>query len=128
MAMELGRFRRRTVAPWSRPMRWRCRRCLSAFVPMAAAVPPGPFAVICSHDGGDGSGPPAQHDLPCAALCAAMAQGLSGPLPPAVAVATIAPQVVSSLAPASDWVPPRIAFAAQPRAARTAARLISFQL
>jgi hypothetical protein len=78
---------------------------------MAAAVPPGPFAVICAHDGSDGSGPPVRHDLPCAALCAAMAQGLSGPLPPTVTVATIALQVVSSLAPASDWVPPGIAFA-----------------
>ena len=109
--MKLGRFRRRTVAALVAAYAVALQALLSAFVPMAAVVPPGPFAVICSHDGSDGSGPPARHDLPCAALCAAMAQGLSGPLPPTVAVATIAPQVVSSLAPASDWVPPRIAFA-----------------
>lgn len=108
--MKLGRFRRRTVAALVAAYAVALQALLSAFVPMAAVVPPGPFAVICSHDG-DGSGSPTQHDLPCAALCAAMAQGLSGPLPPTVTVATVAPQVVSSLAPASDWVPPSIAFA-----------------
>jgi hypothetical protein len=109
--MKLGRFRRRTVAALVVAYAVALQALLSAFVPMATVAPPGLFAVICSHDGGDGSGPPAQHDLPCAALCAAMAQGLSGPLPPTVTVAIIAPQVVSSVAPASDWVPPGIAFA-----------------
>jgi hypothetical protein len=108
--MKPGRFRRRTVAALVAAYAVALQGLLSAFVPMAAVVP-GPFAVICSHDGGDGSGAPVHHDLPCAALCAAMAQGLSGPLPPTVAVATLAPQGVSSLAPVSDWVPPRIAFA-----------------
>jgi hypothetical protein len=107
--MKTGRFRRRTVAALVAAYAVALQALLSAFVPMAAVAPPGPFAVVCSHDGGDG--PPLRHDLPCAALCAAMAQGLSGPLPPTVTVATIAPQVVSSLAPASDWVPPSIAFA-----------------
>jgi len=109
--MKLGRFSRRTVAAVVAAYAVALQALLSAFVPMAAAVPPGGFEVICSHDGGDGSGPPVQHDLPCAGLCAAMAQGLSGPLPPTVTVVTIAPQVVSSLAPVSDWVPPGFAFA-----------------
>lgn len=106
---ETGPFRRRTVAALVAAYAVALQALLSAFVPMAAVATPSPFALICSYDRGDG--PPLRHDLPCAALCAAMAQGLSGPLPPTVAVATIAPQVVSSLAPAGDWVPPNMAFA-----------------
>jgi hypothetical protein len=109
--MDSGLSRRRTVALIA-AYAVALQTLLAAFVPMAAMVPAGSLAVICSHDGGAASGQPGpSHDLPCAALCAAMAQALSGPLPPTVAVATVTLQVVSNLAPASDWVPPSIAFA-----------------
>ena len=109
--MDSGLFRRRTVAMVA-AYAVALQAILSAFVPIAALATVGPASAICAHDGGDGSGPPGHsHDLPCAALCAAMAQGVSGPLPPAVAVVPAAPQVLFGLAPASDWVPPRIALA-----------------
>ena len=43
----------------------------AAFVPVAPLLLASPFAVLCSHDEADGTGQPARHDLPCAALCAA---------------------------------------------------------
>ena len=107
--MKLGRFRRRSVAALVAAYAVALQALLSAFVPIAAVVPPGPL--ICSHDLGDGSGTPVRHDLPCTALCAAMAQSLSGPLPPTVTVATIAPLGLSGLLPAGNWLPPNIAFA-----------------
>jgi hypothetical protein len=82
---------------------------LAAFVPLAPAIPTGPFAVLCSHDKADGTGQPAQHDLPCAALCAAMGHGIAGPVPPDVVIARAKPNAIAALAPAGEWVPPRIA-------------------
>jgi hypothetical protein len=79
----------------------------AAFVPLSLATMADGFAVLCSHDT-DGSGPPAQHDLPCAAMCAAMGQGFAAPLPAAMAVSVEARQPLAALIPASDWVPPQI--------------------
>ena len=96
---------------------------LAAFVPVALALPANSFAVLCSHDA-DGSGQPAQHDLPCAAMCAAMGQGIAGPLPTGTAISVVVPQSIAALDPGQ-----RLGAAAdrayrQPRAARAAARLI----
>jgi hypothetical protein len=81
---------------------------LAAFVPVSLAVPADVLAVLCSHDA-DGSGPPAQHHQPCVAMCAAMAQGVAGPLPTTMAISVMVPQSIAARIPASDWVPPRIA-------------------
>ena len=90
-------------------MRWRCKRCLRHSCRLRPRLSAGPFAVLCSHDAGDGTGQPAQHDLPCAALCAAMGHGISGPVPPGVVVAMAVPHGVAAMAPVSEWVPPQIA-------------------
>jgi hypothetical protein len=81
---------------------------LASFIPVPPAVLAGPLAILCSHDAGEGNGQPAQHDVPCAALCAAMGHGISGPVPPEVVVAVAEPHAVAAMAPISDWVPPRI--------------------
>ncbi len=83
---------------------------LAAFVPAGPAALAGRFAVLCSHDAAaDGTGPPSQHDLPCAAACAAMGHGVSGPAPPGVVVALVEPNTVPVAVPAADWVSPRSA-------------------
>jgi hypothetical protein len=64
--------------------------------------------VLCAHDA-DGPGQPAQHDPPCAAMCAAMGQGIAGPLPTGMAISVVVPSPIAVRIPASDWVPPQIA-------------------
>jgi len=53
--------------------------------------------------------PPVRHDLPCAAICAALGHGIAGPLPPAIVVAIATPQIVVALTPVNDWVSPHVA-------------------
>jgi|SRR6185503_10331759 hypothetical protein len=105
--MDSGRFRR-TIA-LTAAYAVALQMLLAAFVPLASPVSAGPFSVLCSHDKADGSGPPAQHDLPCAALCAAMGQGIAGSVPPDVVAVIAAPQALAALAPARDWTQPQIA-------------------
>ena len=105
--MDSGRFRR-TIA-LTAAYAVALQMLLAAFVPLASPVSAGPFSVLCSHDNADGSGQPARHDLPCAALCAAMGHGIAGPVPPDVVAVIAAPQAIAALAPARDWAPPRIA-------------------
>jgi hypothetical protein len=82
---------------------------LAAFVPASPAVLLSPFAVLCTHDAGDGTNPPADHGWPCAGICAAMGQGIAGPVPPGIVVGIAHAHVVAALAPAGEWVPPQIA-------------------
>jgi hypothetical protein len=106
--MEPGLFRRRTVALIA-AYAVALQTLFSAFAPMAV-VASGSFAVLCTHDDSDGNGPPGQHELPCAALCAAMAQGVAGPVPPGVVVARAEPVAFAAgLDPVSDWVTPPLA-------------------
>ena len=92
---------------------------LAAFVPVALAVAADSFAVLCTHDA-DGPGQPAQHDPPCAAICAAMGHGIAGAVPPGMAVNVAVQSADRGAAiPASDWVPPQIAL---PTATRRAGR------
>jgi hypothetical protein len=79
-----------------------------AFVPASFAMPADALAVLCSHDA-DGSGQPAKHDLPCAAMCAAMGQGIAGPLPVDTVAGVVVPQSIAAPIPVIDWMPPRIA-------------------
>jgi hypothetical protein len=108
--MDSSSIRRRTVALIA-AYAVALQTLLAAFVPATPALLANPFAVLCSHDadGPDHPGQPAQHEPPCAALCAAMGQGIAGPVPPGVVVAVAVPQSFTAIAPASDWVPPQIA-------------------
>ncbi len=75
-AMDSSRFRRRTIALVA-AYAVALQALLLAFVPLAPTVLAGPFAMLCSqHDAAGGTGQPAKHDLPCAALCAAMGHGV----------------------------------------------------
>jgi hypothetical protein len=105
--MDSGRFRRRTIALVA-AYAMALQSLFAAFVPAPLALPAGPFAVLCSH-AADGPGQPARHDLPCAALCAAMAHGVAGPVPPDVVVAIAVPHAIVAIAPVNEWVPPQIA-------------------
>jgi hypothetical protein len=103
--MVSHRFRRRTIALVA-AYAVALQALFLAFVPLTPAVLSGNFAVLCSHDG---TGQPAEHDLPCAAMCAALGHGVTGPLPPGVATLAAEFQVFRAVAPASRWAPPRIA-------------------
>ena len=81
---------------------------LGSFIAVGPAALAGASAVLCSHDAGDGTGQPVSHDLPCAAVCAAMGHGIAGPVPPSVVIAIAEPYAIAATAPASDWVPPQI--------------------
>jgi hypothetical protein len=105
--MDLSLARRRTVALVA-AYTVALQMLLAAFVPVSFTVSAEPFAVLCSHDA-HGSGPPAQHNQPCAAMCAAMGQGIAGPLPTGMVVGVAVPSSVAVLIPAGDWVPPQIA-------------------
>jgi hypothetical protein len=105
--MDLSPVGRRTVALVA-AYAVALQMLLAAFVPVSLAMPADGFALLCSHDT-DGSGPPAQHDQPCAAMCAAMGQGIAGALPTGVVVSVAMPSSIAALNPASDWVPPPLA-------------------
>jgi hypothetical protein len=75
------------------------------FAAASFALPADAYATLCSKDAG-GSGQPVQHDVPCAAMCAAMGQGIAGPLPPTAMVGIERPQSIVATITARDWVPP----------------------
>jgi hypothetical protein len=106
--MESHSVRRRTVALIA-AYAVALQALLSAFVPFDPSILAAPFAVLCSHDEAGGADHPPQHDLPCAAVCAALGHGVAGPAPPDVVVACAELLAFATLAPASDWVAPRIA-------------------
>jgi hypothetical protein len=105
--MDSGRFRRRTIALVA-AYAMALQSLFAAFVPAALALPAGPFTELCSHDA-DSPGKPVRHDVPCAALCAAMGHGVAGPVPPDVVVAIAVLHVIAAVAPVNEWVPPQIA-------------------
>jgi hypothetical protein len=107
--MDLSPVRRRTVALVA-AYAVALQTVLAAFVPVVLTAPADAFAVLCSH-AADGPGQPAQHDPPCAAMCAAMGQGIAGALPTGMAVNVAVPPSIAALNAASDWVPPPLAVA-----------------
>ena len=103
--MDFGPLRRRAVsliAAYAVAL----QALISAFVPVAFAASADPFAVLCSHND---TGSPAQHDLPCAAICAAMGHGVAGAVPADVVVAIAVPHAVIAVVPPVHWVPQQIA-------------------
>ena len=105
--MDLSPVRRRAVALVA-AYAVALQTLLAAFVPIGLAAPADVFAVLCAHDA-DGPGQPAQHDPPCAAMCAAMGQGIAGALPTGMAVSVAVSSSIAALNPGSDWGPPSIA-------------------
>jgi len=105
--MDSGRIRRRTIALVA-AYAVALQALLAAFAPVAVDRLSGTLAVLCTHESGDGPGQPAPHDLPCAAICAAMGHGIAGAPPPDVVVAIAVPYVISAATPVHEWVPPRI--------------------
>lgn len=82
---------------------------LSAIVPFDLAALTSPISVLCTHDQTDGTSHPLQHDLPCAAVCAALGHGIAGPVPPDIVIARTEPLAIAPLSPAGDWIAPRVA-------------------
>ena len=110
--MDFGPLRRRAIA-LAAAYAVALQALLSAFAPVALANPANPadpFAVLCSHDAAGGTGQPAQHDLPCAAICAAMGHGIAGAVPPDVFAAIAALYVVTAVVPLSNWISPPAVF------------------
>ena len=78
----------------------------SAFVPFDPVALSDPLAVLCTHDDTGGASHPASHDLPCAAVCAALGHGIAGPMPPEVAGVHSRPVSIALPIAAGDWVAP----------------------
>lgn len=105
--MNSGRFRRGTIALIA-AYAMALQTLFAAFVPRAPADLAGSMALLCSH-AASGAGQPVHHDLPCAALCAAMGHGVAGPAPPDVVAAFVTRHAIAAISPANQWVPPQIA-------------------
>jgi hypothetical protein len=103
--MESRSFRRRTIALIA-GYAVALQALFSAFVPFDPAALSDPLAVLCTHDDTGGASHPASHDLPCAAVCAALGHGIAGPVPPEVVIARTRPVAVAAPIPVSDWVTP----------------------
>jgi hypothetical protein len=104
--MDLSPVRRRTVALVA-AYAVALQTLLAAFVPVA--LPPGRLLRVHVLPRCRRPRQPAQHDPPCAAICAAMGQGIAGPLPTGMVVSVAAQSPIAALIPAGDWVPPSIA-------------------
>jgi hypothetical protein len=104
--MNSGRLRRSTVALIA-AYAIALQSLLSGMVPLAPSILAGTAAVLCTHDSADGTGQPSPHQLPCAAMCAALGHGMAGPLPPAVVVVFAAPYAVAADTAFNEWTPPR---------------------
>src|SRR5690242_18578685 len=77
--MVSDRFHRRTIALVA-AYAVALQAIFLTFVPVAPANPTGLLDVFCSRDGANGTGHSPEHDLPCAAMCAALGHGVTGPL------------------------------------------------
>jgi len=108
--MKLGRRIRRQTVALVAAYAVAIHAILLALAPIAPTRPATPFAsMLCSQGGPDGNGHQSHHDLPCAAICAALGYGVAGPVPPLAVVAVAMPVAVEALAPIGDWVAPAVA-------------------
>jgi len=114
-SMESRSFRRRAVALIA-AYAVALQALLATFVPIDSPALTAQLGVLCSHDDAGGTSHPG-HELPCAAVCAALGHGIVGPLPPSVVVAYAKPLAIASPRIFKDWLPPRIAVGG-PRASR----------
>jgi hypothetical protein len=103
--MDSALLRRRTIALLA-AYAVALHGLLLSFAPVGLALIPPSLAALCSHDSGDGTGPPAGHDVPCASLCTALEHGIAGPVPSGIAVAVVAFRHIAAPRPVNPWVPP----------------------
>jgi hypothetical protein len=106
--MVSDRFRRQTIALVA-AYAVALQALFLTFVPLASALPAASFAALCSHNGADGTGHSPAHDLPCAAMCAAVGHGVTGPLPLDVFGLAARFSVAQAVVATSRWVLPRVA-------------------
>ena len=102
--MDSGNLRRHLVA-LAAAYAVALQALLLAFVPAATSGLTAEFGILCTHDG-EGSGGPPSHDLPCAALCAALGHGIAGPVPAGIAAVLEAFAFVAVGAPVMEWLAP----------------------
>ena len=102
--MDSGSFRRRMIA-LAAAYAVALQAVLLAFMPVATSGLTAEFGILCSHDGGVPD-QPASHDLPCAAMCAALGHGVAGPLPPDFIGAIEALVSLAIVTPLIDWIAP----------------------
>jgi hypothetical protein len=106
--MVSDRFRRRTIALIA-AYAVALQALFLAFVPLAPAGLDFSIAAICSQDGADGTGHSPAHDLPCAAMCAALGHGVAGPPPPDVSALPALFWTLQTVVPAVRWTLSHIA-------------------
>jgi hypothetical protein len=86
--MDLARIRRITIA-LTAAYALALHALLLSFVPLSAAALTDSLAALCAYNDTDRTGYPAQHEIPCVAVCAAMGHGtghgMAGAVPAAVA-------------------------------------------
>ncbi|MBX9826763.1 MAG: hypothetical protein K2Y27_17460 [Xanthobacteraceae bacterium] len=90
---------------------------LLAFVVPQVAALADPLTVLCSTIGFGDSGPPAQHEIPCPAVCAAMGHGLTGALPAGIAAVALLREAHAAVVSLAGWIVPLV-FAAGPQPPR----------
>jgi hypothetical protein len=100
--MVSDRFHRRTIALVA-AYAVALQAIFLTFVPVAPANPTGLLDVFCSRDGANGTGHSPEHDLPCAAMCAALGHGVTGPLPFGASLLVEIPQLFETVVPISQW-------------------------
>jgi hypothetical protein len=110
--MDLSAIRRATIALTAAYSMALQALLLAFVVPLPAALAD-PLTVLCSTMGSGDQGPPAKHDIPCPAVCAAMGHGLTGALPAGIAAIAMLREAYAAAAPLIDWIAPLV-FAAVP--------------
>src|SRR5947199_861231 len=105
--MNLARIRRIGIA-LTAAYAMALQALLLSFVPLPTAALGDSLSALCAYDdtGKDG---PAQHQVPCVAVCAAMGHGTAGAVPQAVADIVAPGMVVAAIAPPAGWVATNIA-------------------
>jgi hypothetical protein len=92
---------RRSAVSWVAGYAVALQVLLAAFAPFAPIVPVGFHATLCTHDA-DRSDAPVRDEHRCAAICAAMGQGVSALTPPETFAVLDDSQAVPARATAAD--------------------------
>ena len=106
--MNLARIRRIGIA-LTAAYAMALQALLLSFVPLPAAALGTPLSALCAYDDTGNDGYPAQHLVPCVAVCAAMGHGMAGAVPPAVTEVVALGLVAAAIAPLVEWVAPDLA-------------------
>ena len=105
--MDSGRIRRIAIA-LTAAYAVALQALFLSFVPMSVAALADPGSVLCAYSDTGGAQHPAQHQVPCVAICAAMGHGITGAVPPVVAE-IFGPRLFAAVVtPSVHWVAPNI--------------------